>query len=82
MNDTRTYFFETSKDGRLALYICCINPAYVTHHGYYKSRESAIRRKHLEAATEIDTPTSFTIAPRSTAPVLRTFAAAVAGVTR
>jgi hypothetical protein len=80
--DPRVYFLRTEKDGRLALYICCSNKHYVTHHGFYKSRESAIHRKQLAYATEIDAPSTFTVVPLGRLGSLQLFAEMTREATR
>lgn len=76
MNDTRTYFFAPEGD-RVRLYIVTTSGA-VHDNGVYKTRESAVRRKRLEDATEVAAPETFTVYKEPAAPLLRTFATELA----
>ena len=81
MNDTRTYFFTPEGDDRLRLHIVT-SDGIGYKMGIFKTRESAIRRLALQAATEVEILETFTTYKAPEAPVLRVFASAVAGVTR
>lgn len=74
--DTRTYFFTPEGDDRLRLHIVT-QSGTVHKHGIYKTRESAISRRQLESATEVEILETFTTYTAPNAPVLRVFAAAI-----